>query len=335
MSLSHFAPSTTLMWEYLKSCGHDPAPLFLKAGINPELINKSDARLKVANVDRLWHLAVEVLDDPCFGVKMATHWHPSRMGSLGYAWLVSTSLRTAIERLVRYMHVVTEAIDLKTSNTPRGLTISLYIDPSVNKLPQQEAAPLALLMHMCRYNYGEELTAIDVSLAHEEPDCSKDISDFFKSPITYGAKISSITFSVKDVDKKLNTGNRTLALMHDDLLMRYLIKIKKGDFIEQIKSIIIDHLPDGHVTDQLVAKELNLSERGLQRKLKEKGTTFRTVLDEVRKMIAIQYIKDPVNRMSDITFLIGFSEQSAFSRAFKKWTGISPLKYRESLTLGN
>ena len=332
MSLSHFAPATTLMWEYLKSCGHNPAPLYEQAGINPELIHKPDVRLKVTNVDRLWHLVAELLNDPCFGVKMIAHWHPSRMGSLGYAWLVSTSLRTGMERLVRYMHVVTEAIDLKISNAPRGLTISLYIDPSVNKLPQQETLPLAIIMHMCRYNYGEELTAVDVSLAHEKPDCSKDISDYFKSPITYGTEISSITFSVKHVDKKLNTRNRTLALMHDDLLMRYLIEIKKGDFIEQIKSIIIDHLPDGHVTDQLVAKELNLSERSLQRKLKEKGTTFRTVLDDVREMVALQYIKDPVNRMSDIAFLIGFSEQSAFSRAFKKWTGISPLKYRESLT---
>ncbi len=332
MPLTHLAPSTTLMWEYLKSCGHDPAPLFREAGIDPDLINKPDARLKVTNVDHLWHLAAERLDDPCFGVKMAPHWHPSRMGALGYAWLVSTSLRTAIDRLVRYMHVVSEAIDLKTSNTPRGLTISLQIDPSVNKLPQQETVPLAILMHMCRYNYGEELTAVNVSLAREEPDCSRIISDFFKSPVTYNAKTSSITFAVKNVDKKLVTANRKLALMHDDLLMRYLIEIKKGDFIEQIKSIIIDNLPDGHVTDQLVAKELNLSERSLQRKLKEKGTTFRTVLDEVRKMIAIQYIKDPANRMSDITFLIGFSEQSAFSRAFKKWTGISPLKYREKLS---
>jgi len=332
MSLSHFAPATTLMWEHLKSCGHDPAPIFQKAGINPELIYKPEARLNVTSVERLWHIVEELLDDPCFGVKMARHWHPSRMGSLGYAWLVSTSLRTALERLVRYIHVVTEAINLEIKNTPKGLTVYMQIDPSVTKLQQMESGSLSILIHMCRYNFGEELAAIDVSLTRKEPECSKVITDIFRSPITYDAETNSITFSVKDVDKPLNTANKKLALMHDDLMMRYLIEIKKGDFIEQIKSIIIDHLPDGHVTDQLVAKELNLSERSLQRKLKEKGTTFRTVLDDVREMVALQYIKDPVNRMSDIAFLIGFSEQSAFSRAFKKWTGISPLKYRESLT---
>ena len=131
---------------------------------------------------------------------------------------------------------------------------------------------------------------------------------------------------------KLPSSNRELALLHDEFLMKYLIDIKKGDIVQQIQSVIIDNLPSGKVSDNLIAKELNLSERSLQRKLKQQGTTFRTILDNVREMAAIQYIKNPVNTMSDIAFLLGFSEQSAFSRAFKKWTGTSPIKYRNSLT---
>ena len=113
--------------------------------------------------------------------------------------------------------------------------------------------------------------------------------------------------------------------------MKYLIKIKKGDIVQQMQRAIIDNLPTGKVSDKLIARELNLSERSLQRKLKERGTSYRIVLDNMREMAAIQYIKNPVNTMSDIAFLLGFSEQSAFSRAFKKWTGTSPIKYRNSL----
>lgn len=119
--------------------------------------------------------------------------------------------------------------------------------------------------------------------------------------------------------------------MHDEMLMKILIDIKQGDIVQQVKSIIFDHLPDGPVTDKLVASELNLSERSLQRRLKEHQTTFRFLLDSVREMLAKQYIKNPLNRMSDIAFLLGFSEQSAFSRAFKKWTGKSPVEYRKSI----
>jgi AraC-like DNA-binding protein len=93
----------------------------------------------------------------------------------------------------------------------------------------------------------------------------------------------------------------------------------------------LENLPDGTVTEKLVAGQLNLSERSLQRRLQESQTTFRLILENVREMVAKQYIKNPMNRMSDITFLLGFSEQSAFSRAFKKWTGKSPVEYRNAL----
>ena len=183
---------------------------------------------------------------------------------------------------------------------------------------------------MCRFNYGDKLLPVEVCLAHEEPSCSKLISDYFRIPVIYDAPESSITLAREDVDIKLSSSNKELALLHDEFLMKYLIEIKKGDIIQQIQSVIIENLPSGNVSDNLIAKELNLSERSLQRKLKERGTTFRTVLDNVREMAAIQYIKNPINTMSDIAFLLGFSEQSAFSRAFKKWTGTSPVKYRNS-----
>ena len=331
MQLTHFAPATNMLWRYIESRGHDPAPLYRKAGINPQLLQKSDARINIAHVDELWRLAVELLDDPCFGIKMTAHWHPSYVGALGYAWCASSTLRTAFDRVVRYIHVVTEDLDIRIEQTAGGLKVTADLEKSIFTLPQHHDVVMSVLMHMSRFNYGDELLPVEVCLAHEKPRCEKTISKFFRVPVVYDAPQSSITLSSRDVDEKLSSGNRELALLHDEFLMKYLIEIKKGDIVQQIQSVIIDNLPSGKVTDNLIAKELNLSERSLQRKLKEHGTTFRTVLDDVREMAAIQYIKNPVNTMSDIAFLLGFSEQSAFSRAFKKWTGTSPMKYRDSL----
>jgi AraC-like DNA-binding protein len=113
--------------------------------------------------------------------------------------------------------------------------------------------------------------------------------------------------------------------------MKYLVRIKKGDLEQQIQALMIEQLPSGKVTDKMIARELHLSERTLQRKLRDKGTSFRKILENVRKMVALQYIRDTSTSMTEIAFLLGFSEQSAFSRAFKKWTGKSPVQYRESL----
>jgi len=331
MQLTHFAPATNLLWKYLESRGIDPSPIYQKAGISPRVINNPEARISVQSVDELWRQVISVIDDPCFSVKMAAFWHPSQIGALGYAWLASTNLRQAMNRAVRYIHVVSEDINLALSDTPAGLKLSLDLENSVFTLPQHHDIVIAIVMHMCRFNYGDNLVATEIKLAHPEPACSEVFIDFFRTDVQFDAQQSSITISRVDAEKELSSANKQIALMHDEILMKYLIEIKKGDIVNQVKSIILDNLPDGQVTDKMVASELHLSERSMQRRLKEHQTTFRFLLDNVREMVAKQYIENPMNRMSDIAFLIGFSEQSAFSRAFKKWTGKSPVEYRNTL----
>jgi len=331
MSLTHFAPATNLLWKYLESIDINPEPLYKKAGIKPELLLSPNARVSINKVDTLWGQAAKVIKDPCFAIDMAEFWHPSNMGALGYAWMASSTLRRGFNRAVRYIHVVTEDLDLDVADTPAGLKVSVDLENSIFTLPQHHDLILTIIMHMCRFNFGEELVPTEVKLAHPEPVCSKKITDYFNAEVQFDTEQTSITLARADVDKVLPSGNKQIALMHDEMLMRYLVEIKKGDIVQQVQSIILENLPDGQVTDRLVASELNLSERSMQRRLKEHKTTFRFLLDGVREMVAKQYIENPMNRMSDIAFLLGFSEQSAFSRAFKKWTGKSPLEYRNSL----
>jgi len=331
MNLTHFAPATNMLWKYLESVDIDPAPMFVKVGINPKVISNPNVRLNVSCVDKLWQQAANVIVDPCFAVKMAGFWHPSHIGALGYAWLASSTLRRAINRAVRYIHVVSEDLNLEVADTPAGLKVSVDLEDSLFTLPQHHDLVLTVIMRMCRFNYGDELVATEIKLAHPEPACSSDLIDYFKCDIEFDTEQSSLTFARVDADLELPSANRQIVLVHDEMLMRYLIEIKQGDIVQQVKLIILDNLPDGQVTDKLVASELNLSERSMQRRLKEHKTTFRYLLDSVREMVAKQYIENPMNRMSDIAFLIGFSEQSAFSRAFKKWTGKSPVEYRNTL----
>jgi len=331
MSLTHFAPATNMLWKYLESVEIDPAPIYKKAGIDPELLLNPNARISIHCVDILWQQVDDVVEDPCFAVDMTEFWHPSQIGALGYAWLASSSLRRAIKRAVRYIHVVTEDLNLEMADTPAGLKITVDLEDSIFTLPQHHELILTILMRMCRFNFGEELVASQVCLSHPEPACSQKITDYFRTEVQFDAEKTCLTLARADADQVLSSGNKQIALMHDEMLMKYLVEIKQGDIVQQVQSIILENLPDGQVTDRLVASELNLSERSMQRRLKEHKTTFRYLLDGVREMVAKQYIENPVNRMSDIAFLLGFSEQSAFSRAFKKWTGKSPVEYRNSL----
>ena len=331
MQLTSFAPVTGLMWKYLEHCDIDPEPIYKKAGIDPELRFNPLARVDIDCIDRLWQEATAVIEDPTFGVKMIEYWHPSMMGALGYAWLVSSTLRRAMGRIDRYIHAISQGLDTKLEDTPAGLKLSIFITDRVEVQPQQHTLFVAILMHMCRFNYGDELIPTEVNIARPKPDDASDITDFFRCDVNFDAEVNSLIIARSDADMELSSANKQIALMHDEMLMRYLVEIKTGDIVQQVQSIILDNLPDGQVTDKLVASELNLSERSMQRRLKEHKTTFRFLLDSVREMVAKQYIENPMSRMGDIAFLLGFSEQSAFSRAFKKWTGKSPVEYRNSL----
>jgi AraC-like DNA-binding protein len=113
-------------------------------------------------------------------------------------------------------------------------------------------------------------------------------------------------------------------------MIEYLGKLEKDDIIDRVTAAIIDMLPSGGVADEKVAAQLNMSVRSLQRRLKEVGTTFRTLLETVRKDLAATYVCDPDIELVEVAFLLGFSDQSAFSRAFKRWTGKSPSEARKS-----
>jgi AraC-like DNA-binding protein len=113
-------------------------------------------------------------------------------------------------------------------------------------------------------------------------------------------------------------------------MIEYLAELDQDHITQKVKAIIIDHLPSGNVTDEGVARALHMSSRKLQRQLQSAGTTFNTLLNEIRQDLAKQYVRDQDISMTEIAFLLGFSESSAFSRAFKRWTGVSPSAYRKA-----
>ena len=117
---------------------------------------------------------------------------------------------------------------------------------------------------------------------------------------------------------------KRLAEIHDKYSIRYLDKIKRNSLVDVVKNAIIEGLPSGKISDEYVANKLNISSRTLQRKLNKKKTSFRSILKEVRQDIAKYYIHESTVNLMEIAFILGYSEYTSFSRAYKTWTGNSP-----------
>jgi AraC-like DNA-binding protein len=132
------------------------------------------------------------------------------------------------------------------------------------------------------------------------------------------------------VDKNLPGSHPQLAELNDQVMIEYLAKLDQDNIAHKLKAVIIDQLPCGNVTDENVARELYMSSRTLQRHLQREDTTYTTLLNEIRQDLAEQYLTEQDISLTEIAFLLGFSESSAFSRAFKRWIGVSPSEYRKA-----
>ncbi len=330
MHYSHLATATNILWKLIEANGHDPEALYRDVGIDPGLLNKPGARVPSALVNRIWAKATEIIDDPCFSMKAHKYWHPSYLHALGYAWLASHTLREAINRFVRYLRVVSEKPFLKLKEDPDGFTLIFGFEHLGMRIPAQIDLGMALAIHMCRLNYGEDLKPIAVNVAHAEPSCAEEYFALFKAPVQFSADRDSMMLSFADVDKYLIGANPQLARLNDQVMIEYLAKLDKDNIVDRVTAVIIDMLPSGGVADEKVAEQLNMSVRSLQRRLKEARTTFRTLLEAVRKDLAATYVRDPDIELGEVAFLLGFSDQSAFSRAFKRWTGCPPSEARKS-----
>ena len=127
------------------------------------------------------------------------------------------------------------------------------------------------------------------------------------------------------------TGNVELAHANDKIVKDYLSHLDRTHVAMQVKSKIVDLLSSGMVTEQDMASALNLSLRSLQRKLREENTSYKEILEETRRDLANKYIQNSRLTISEISFLLGFSEISNFSRAFKRWNGRPPSEFRAEL----
>jgi len=252
---------------------------------------------------------------------------------LGYAWLTSTSLRTALNRLARFMSMLTEGACLKVevihaTDVGDELSVQLNYDVISKQQPTRTDSFMAMLLAMCRANCGESFHPSSVSFIHDKPANPSEFIALFECPVDFNAEKNSFNLPLDVADKRLISANPQLALINDQIILETLAKLEKDNIIAQVKTEILKQLPSGKVTEASVAKSTNIGQRSLQRKLQKENTTFHTLFNDIRKELAQKYLHNSHMNLMDVAFNLGFSEYSSFSRAFKNWTGMTPSAFR-------
>jgi len=329
--MSVFAPTLGALWRQIESYGIDPAPLYTEVGIDPEILFDQGARIPVDVCQKLERRAAELSGDPDFGLKSAEYFRAAHLGALGFAWLASSTLRSALERLNRYARVIQDemTIDLEEEDE----TIGISIDPHQSTMDQErrEDWQLGALLKMIRTIAGSSFNPVRVLFQHTAPPDTGYYYELFRCPVEFSAPSTTLLIATADADKRLTGSNDQLAQLNEHIVVKYLAHSAKKDILNRVKAAIIDALASGSASEVVVAEAIHMTPRNMHRKLQKEGTSFRQLLNDVRQDLALQYIQDRSKTLTEISFLLGFSEVSSFSRAFKNWTGKPPSEARRNV----
>ena len=319
------------IWNTLKEEGFDPLPVFKQAGADPGKLGDGQARYELHTMYQLWELAVKTTRNDDFGVNVGANWGPTTFHALGFAWLASNSLLDGLKRVTRYARLVNNSLIAHLD--PAGANYRLTINTTTRielRHPAGIDGGAAAIIAMCRKLVGNDFKPVELLLTREYRAPGR-LEAFAGCEMQYNQSENAVLFDAVQAEKELYTGNAALAQTNEHVAAEYLKRIARDDVVGSVRSTLTKLLPTGEINEEIVSQSLNMNLRTLQRKLKDEGTSFRDILNTTREEIALDYIRNSNLSLTEIGYLLGFADQANFTRAFRRWTEMSPSAYRKNL----
>jgi AraC-like DNA-binding protein len=335
LSPLHSIPSTTggvarLACAKLLAAGLPLAPLLSKAGLKAEQIDDPAARIEVKAQAQLFEIAAEQLKDDHFGFRMAQDFEPRGIGLLYFILSSSNTLADALSDAQRYTRIVNDGIQLRI-DLERGTAIALDCVGVVpgSSLHQMEFW-LFSVIRVCRQLTDSRLAPRQLKVRHSRDVSPPEFRAFLGCDVEFGSDANEIIFP-RSVSSLPIAGAD--CYLHE-LLVRYAEDTladqapAKASVRSRVEKAIAPLLPHGKASVAAIARELGMSRRTLARVLATEGLTFSALLDQYRVNLAKAYLTHGDLAISQIAWLLGYREVSAFTHAFKRWTGITPRQLR-------
>ncbi|WNW12886.1 AraC family transcriptional regulator [Pseudomonas sp. DTU_2021_1001937_2_SI_NGA_ILE_001] len=314
---SSLASWTRALRKQLDALGLDSAALCNAAGIDPLAPLPEPAHATL----RLWQLAVQASGDPALGLRVSRFVSPTRFHALGYTLVASESLREVFERIVRYQPQSRDNLRLSLDKTAEHYEFR-FNPPADCPAPAAEIfdAFAAIYVRTCRNRLGRAYAPLAVHLQRSAPVDPQPWQELFRAPLYFSASDNRLLFACGDFDSHLEDGATQAAEAATGLIWE-----------PRVRGVIETQLPEGEPSAESVAQALGLSLRSLQRHLADEGCRYDLLLNQCRENLALLHICDAQLSLNEVACLLGFSDLEGFSRAFKRWTGLTPQQYRLGL----
>lgn len=321
------SPSWTI---FLQQMNIDPEVALLHAQLPADLFNRNNASLSPKEYFQLWHGIEKAVGDKELPLLLAEHLSLECFDVPLFACICSPNLNVAAQRLGQYKPLIGPLIlNVMITDTATRLSMSCY--GYEGSIPETVGlTELVFFTQLTRLTTREHISPITIELPRL-PDNMQTYEDYFGCSLKQGNEVR-ISFSSQDAMKPFITSNATMwEFFEKDLKKRLSELDAQASTAQRLKAMLLEALPSGDYSTDTMANKLAMSKRTLQRKLSEENESFKSILQIVREELAEHYLGKSNIPLSEISFLLGYSEPNSFIRAYSTWKGVSPGQYREQL----
>ena len=317
--------------DAVKSEGVEPEELYRAVNFDPALLNDPDNRIPFSQFVAFYEQGARLTGDDAFGLHIGERAEPELFDVLGYVVVHSPTFGEAINRLIRYHSIWSDGAfyDFDVSGSQARLTYE-YADGLIDARRHDCEMTLSILVSFARRGTGVDWTPHEVSFRHSKPNSIVEHQRIFRSQIYFDKPVNELIFDSSLLALPMMKADPGLCVILDrhaqELLSR---RPRADDLTNQVRQLLSEALNVGDDPRiEIISQKLGVSVRTLQRKLKEEGRSHQDLLDEMRSELSRRYLQEPKLAICEVAYLLGFSEPSAFHRAFRRWTGITPKEFR-------
>ena len=317
--------------EDLKRQGVRADELLTEVGLRRIDVADPDARISYAAVLGLIERAAAVLDDPSLGLRLGAAYDARGSGLLGFVLLNSPTLKDAFGNLQRYFHVIGDGEDIDLElNGPHLVLRFRETDPALRGMRHNSEYMAAIIVRACRDMARKRISPVRAEFMHARPNTSVAYDRYLGCAVRFHSEWDALVFDAKIAQLPV--------ISADDKLLKVLERAcrqilgpasRKKELVQQVRQLAAESLTRGGVHIDGIARDLGMSSKTLERRLGERGTSFSVLLDDIRCDLAKRYLGETDFRLEQVAYLTGYSEPAALVRAFKRWTGTTPMRYRD------
>lgn len=314
--------------------GIAPEELCRAVQLDSSALEPADNRIPFAQLIMLYEHAARLTGDDAFGLRVGERSSPKMYDVLGYVTMNSRTFGEALNRLIRYQQIWTDAVtfSLEIADSTAHLSYIYRIgNLSPEERRQESENMMSAIVRFGRMVTGVDWTPREVNFEHEQPENISEHERIFRAPIRFNTSPTKLIFDSLLLALPLVEADTTLGALLERQAEDLLAKSpQRGAFINGVRQLIGESLRGGDARLEIVAQKSGVSSRTLQRKLREEGTSYQELLEEMQRTLSKIYLQKPEMAICEVAYLLGFSQSSAFHRAFRRWTGLTPKEFRRA-----